>query len=528
MSTAQPQYHAESLTSMLRMLRQQTSHTGLLTDWLNSVVQRTQAISVQCFLLKPEGTGLIKTAKADLNGVDIETNPSMISDTDYDADNALTLCLIERKFIQMQLSQCNETLRRILFSPSEHYTLNEGNLILLPLHAQDENSPVMGVLAIYQLTAIDTDDLLAVQHLNEAALSQIVHMRALSRAASVRFKNQQQCPPIPNDYGIIGNSDAMKHLRLNISQALHINRNVLITGETGTGKELVAKAIQQSGSRRSQPFCIQNCASIPENLLESELFGYHKGAFTGADKHYQGLLRSADKGTVFLDEIGDMPLPLQAKLLRVLEEKRVRPLGSTQSFPIDIRIIAATHQNLDKLISDGKFRSDLYYRLAQFPIALPNLKARHRDVVLLANHFIHAYAEEHHTSPAILTEEVEGILLGYSFPGNVRELKNLVDRALIMSQNSGVILPELFACERPATPRSEQGESRITSRQPVREGNSFIAQVDDFEHQLLTHFLSKYQGNLRAVAQALKLSKGSLDYRMRKFNLLAKDWRDQI
>ncbi|MDX1302269.1 sigma-54 dependent transcriptional regulator [Photobacterium sp.] len=527
MSTAHAQYYTQSLASALDMLERQTSHTGLLTCWLKSVRQLTEAASVQCFLLKPEGE-LIKTARANLDGVDIEINPPTLSDTDYDADNALTLCLTERKHIEMRYSQCNETLRHILFTSSERYTLNEGCILLLPLHTQDENSSVNGVLAIYQAEEIDSNDIPAVQSLNGVALSKILQMRSLSKAASALFKIQQQSPPIPSDYGIVGDSDAIKKVRLKISQALHINRNVLVTGETGTGKELVARAIQQSGSRRTQAFCIQNCASIPDHLLESELFGYHKGAFTGANKDYPGLLRSADKGTVFLDEIGDMPLQLQAKLLRVLEDKQVRPLGSTQSFPIDIRIIAATHQHLDKLISEGKFRHDLYYRLAQFPIALPNLKARNRDAVLLANYFIHAYAKEHQTPPAILTEEAEAILLSYSFPGNVRELKNLVDRALIISQNSGAITPELFAYELQSLPASCEDESHHTTSQPIKEGNSFTAQVDDFERQLLTHFLSKYQGNLRAVAQALKLSKGSLDYRMRKFNLLAKDWRDRV
>lgn len=153
---------------------------------------------------------------------------------------------------------------------------------------------------------------------------------------------------IPSDFNIVGDSSAIKEVRLNISKALHINRNVLVTGETGSGKELIAKAIHQFGNRRNEPYVVQNCASIPEHLLESELFGYQKGAFTGADRDYIGLIRSADKGILFLDEIGDMPSSLQAKLLRVLEEKKVRPLGSTTLYDIDVKVVAATHQALIK------------------------------------------------------------------------------------------------------------------------------------------------------------------------------------
>src|SRR5690606_5465432 len=180
---------------------------------------------------------------------------------------------------------------------------------------------------------------------------------------------------------LLGQSPPMRSVYQLIGKVLHSPVSVLITGETGTGKELVARAIHDCGYRRSKTFIVQNCASLPENLLESELFGYRKGAFTGADRDHTGLLDAADNGTLFLDEIGDMPLALQAKLLRVLQEGEVRPLGSTETHKVDVRIIAATHQNLHKRVQEGRFREDLFYRLSHFPIELPPLRARDEDIL---------------------------------------------------------------------------------------------------------------------------------------------------
>src|SRR5690606_23733680 len=182
-------------------------------------------------------------------------------------------------------------------------------------------------------------------------------------------------------------SPRMRALYRLIGKVLHNPVSVLITGETGTGKELVARAIHDCGLRRSKAFIVQNCASLPENLLESEMFGYRKGAFSGADRDRSGLLDAADTGTLFLDEIGDMPLALQAKLLRVLQEGEVRPLGSTETHKVDIRIIAATHRDLKSLVEAGTFREDLFYRLSHFPIELPPLQERGPDILQLAHHF---------------------------------------------------------------------------------------------------------------------------------------------
>jgi DNA-binding NtrC family response regulator len=209
---------------------------------------------------------------------------------------------------------------------------------------------------------------------------------------------------------------------------------VLLTGETGTGKELVARAIHYNGPRAAKPFVEINCTALPENLLEAELFGYEAGAFTDARAPKPGLFESAQGGTLFLDEIGDLSFALQAKLLRVLEEKRVRRLGSLRDQPLDVRVIAATHVNLTAAIEEQRFRRDLYYRLNVFPIHLPPLRERGEDVLLLAASFLDRFSSEYETPRPPITPEVQRVLLGHSWPGNVRELRNAVERAVLLGE----------------------------------------------------------------------------------------------
>ena len=219
------------------------------------------------------------------------------------------------------------------------------------------------------------------------------------------------------------------------------SRNVLITGESGTGKELVAKAIHYNGVRKEGPFFAINCAAIPETLLESELFGYKKGAFTDAKSDKKGLIFEANEGTLFLDEITEMPLTLQAKLLRVIEEREVRPLGDTNSYPIDVRIISTSNRDIASLIQQGRFREDLYYRLKVIDIEMPPLRERKEDIPILVQHFIHKFSKELKKAVSSVSEDALKILLNYSWPGNIRELENIIQRAITLSQHE-VILPE--------------------------------------------------------------------------------------
>ncbi|MCL4211920.1 MAG: sigma-54-dependent Fis family transcriptional regulator [Phycisphaeraceae bacterium] len=263
---------------------------------------------------------------------------------------------------------------------------------------------------------------------------------------------------------IVGQSPAMKQVYKLIGLIAPRDINVLITGESGTGKELVARAILQHSPRRTRAFLAVNCAAIPETLLESELFGHERGAFTGADARRIGKFEQCDGGTIFLDEVGDIPLPTQAKLLRVLQEQAFQRLGGSATIRTDVRIIAATHQPLEKLIAERRFRQDLYYRLKVATIHVPPLREREVDAVLLAHYFVTRYAADFGAGIQSFSPEVLPMLLRYPWPGNVRELENTIKAALVMARGS-VMLPEFL----PEHIRSWRGDSATPSVSPANE-----------------------------------------------------------
>ena len=233
---------------------------------------------------------------------------------------------------------------------------------------------------------------------------------------------------------IVGKSPAITAIFDLIKLVSAASANVLITGESGSGKEMVARALHNSGPRKSKPFIPLNCTAIPENLLESELFGHVKGSFTGATSDRRGLFEEADKGTLFLDEIGDLSLPLQAKLLRVLQEREIRPVGSSQSKRVDVRIIAATHRDLRIMVKDGKFREDLFYRLNVVPVRVPALRERTEDIPLLVEKFIKKFAAQNNSNIKGITPDAMAVLMAHPWPGNVRELENVIERAMVLSR----------------------------------------------------------------------------------------------
>jgi len=264
--------------------------------------------------------------------------------------------------------------------------------------------------------------------------------------------------------------------------------SVLVRGESGTGKELLARAIHRASPRSAKPFVAINCGAIPEQLLESELFGHMKGSFTGAARDYKGLFQSAEGGTVFLDEIGDMPLPLQVKLLRVLQDKEIRPIGSTQTIPVDVRIISATHRNLEEAIKAGNFREDLYYRLNVVSFALPALCERREDIPVLATHFLNQLADRYKKPLNGFAADAMEILVRANWPGNVRELYNVVEQAVALSTTS-IITPALVDS-------AMRGQSAELS--------SFESARSEFERDYLAKLLKITGGN---VTQAAKLAK---------------------
>ncbi len=319
---------------------------------------------------------------------------------------------------------------------------------------------------------------------------------------------------------IIGETEQMKRVEdLILKIARSEATTVLIQGESGTGKELVAKAIHNTSARADKPFLAINCAALPVTLLESELMGHEKGAFTDAKTAKKGLLELADGGTMFLDEIGDMDMNMQAKLLRVLEERSFRRVGGIRDIKVDVRIISATNQDLLGAMSEGRFRKDLYYRLQVVPIMLPPLRDRGGDVLLLARHFMEQFGKECHKDRHGLSPEAEQVLLAHSWPGNVRELKNVIERAMIF-EIEGDILPEhlpLEIMDAQPTPVLQAGTSfTLDCITLPEEGIS----IEDVEQALVKKALETAGGNQTRAAQLLRMPRDAFRRRMKRYGLV--------
>jgi len=293
---------------------------------------------------------------------------------------------------------------------------------------------------------------------------------------------------------------------------------VLIQGESGTGKEMVARAIHAESSRAERSFVGINCAAIPGNLLESELFGYEKGAFTDAKARKMGLVEKAHGGTLFLDEIGDMDVHLQAKLLRVLEERTIRRVGGLEQIPVDVRVIAATNQDLEDRLRAGRFREDLYYRLKIISIPLPPLRERKADILPLSQHFIQEANRKFHKSVQGFTREAEGLLLDYPWPGNVRELKNTIERILILEEAEW-IAPEHLPPETLRGRAAREEEVWIPQEPEILRGVSYEAILDDVGRHLIREALRLSRGNKAQAARFLSLDRGTLRYQLKRLDL---------
>ncbi|MDQ6786799.1 MAG: sigma-54 dependent transcriptional regulator [Acidobacteriota bacterium] len=311
---------------------------------------------------------------------------------------------------------------------------------------------------------------------------------------------------------VVGDSVKMREVLDLVERVSKTDITILITGESGTGKELVAKGIHFSGSRAAQPFIAVNCAAIPESLIESELFGHRRGAFTGASADAKGKFEEADGGTLFLDEISAMPLGLQTRLLRVLQEQEIVRLGESKSRKIDTRIITATNRNLDVMIEDGTFREDLYFRLAVVPINLPPLRERREDIPLLIEYFLERAKKKYKFENLKIEREVFAALSNYSFPGNVRELENLVKRTVVLSNGDRITAEDLP--ENVRQPRQNAGG--VLFELPP-DGVS----LEEMEKEILRRALEMTGGNRTHAARYLNITRSALLYRMQKYGLAA-------
>jgi Nif-specific regulatory protein len=344
-------------------------------------------------------------------------------------------------------------------------------------------------------------------------LAKSVHSRAVEeenrRLRSLLGRNRAPSTDI------IGQSAVMQNLFGMIAQVADSNTTVLIHGETGTGKELVARAIHRNSSRLRGPLVQVNCAAIPDTLLESELFGHERGAFTGALHQRRGRFEEAQGGTIFLDEVGELSAAAQAKLLRVLQEKQFQPLGSSRVVRVDVRVIAATNRNLEQDLASGRFRPDLFYRLNVFPLSLPPLRERGSDVILLADHFVLKYTRETGKPVKKISSAVSDILLAYQWPGNVRELENCIERAMLVATGTTIEPAHL--------PPSLQ--QLLPGRERAKEHGRFDAVVEAQERELITHALQETRGNQTRAAKLLGITKRIIQYRIRKMGIDPRSYR---
>ena len=491
----QPLHYAEALLEQYARLARAADAGSLLGDFVLAAAQLADCELVQLYLLDAGHSVLGLNAEC-LGGLlqprEMETLPA-----DYKDEQLLQYSLCQNRVLD--LVELNDSLHDTSFLPVSKQPWRA--LLCLPL--QDQQQAVQGLLLCASYHPGDLGGF--AKSLGQLGTFVQAQLQLLRRLRRPQGDSQPVAPaPCASGYGMIGESPAMRRTYQLIGKVLHSPYTVLLTGETGTGKELVARAIHDCGARRTASFVVQNCSALPEHLLESELFGYRKGAFTGAERDRRGLFDAADGGTLFLDEIGDMPLPLQAKLLRVLQEGEIRPLGSNDTHRIDVRIVAATHRNLEAMVRDGSFREDLFYRLAQFPIELPPLRQRGADILELARHFAEKACAFLERDPCSWSTAALDRLAGYAFPGNVRELKGMVERAVLLCE-TGELLPSHFSLR--DVPTDNHSSPHLRER------------LEQVERSMLLDCLRKNGGNRTLAARELGLPRRTLLYRMGRLNI---------
>jgi sigma-54-dependent transcriptional regulator len=492
-----PLHYAEALLQRFAALARLSNRAALLDALAESSAQLSDCELSQLYLLDATHTRL--TLSADWHNCALHPKTDASLPSDYNDEQLLQFCLCQNQVLC--LNELNSSLYSINFLPAAKTPWH--SLLCMPL--QDEQQHVTGLLLIASQSPRELRGFAdSLTQLGNFAIAQLHHLQRQHSGPAATIEPARSQSKAGSGYDMIGDSAPMRALHQMISKVLHIPVSVLLNGETGTGKELVARAIHEYGMRRSKPLVIQNCASLPENLLESELFGYRKGAFSGADRDHQGLFDAANGGTLFLDEIGDMPLTLQAKLLRVLQEGEIRPLGSNTTHKVDVRIIAATHHNLRERVEQGVFREDLYYRLAQFPIQLPPLRERGPDILTLARYFADKTCELLQHQRCDWAEATLQALSAYDFPGNVRELKGLVERAVLLCED-GELLPEHF--------NLSQNLESTSNNMTLRE------RLERVERNMLIECLRKNGGNQTFAANELGLPRRTLLYRMQRLNI---------
>ncbi|MDP0499877.1 MAG: sigma 54-interacting transcriptional regulator [Verrucomicrobiota bacterium JB022] len=384
-------------------------------------------------------------------------------------------------------------------------------LLCVPLKYQEK---AVGTLSIERRHSPDIgwEADLRLMTMIASMVAQAAHLRqdTAEQIQSLRQENSRLQEAIANDFrpkGMIGSSSLMRTVYYHIDQVAHSVTTVLIRGESGTGKELVAKALHEKSKRARRPFVKFNCAALPDSIIESELFGHEKGAFTGALAMRKGRFETADGGTIFLDEIGDISPTTQVKLLRVLQEKEFERVGSQETRRVDVRVIAATSRNLEDMMAKGQFREDLYYRLNVFPIYVPPLRERKCDILLLADHFIERYAERQGVAPMRISSAAIDLLTSYFWPGNVRELENCIERAVLLSKGQSIKAHHL--------PPTLQKKSATESNDHA----TIEEAIQAVEREMIIDALKDTKSNMAEAARRLGLTERKMGLRVKKYDI---------
>ena len=416
--------------------------------------------------------------------------------------------------------------RRHYKEVEKKFAVKSSLILCFPLFFRDKN--VYGAVQIIDTTPNKTSFNLDTSYLTQ--LQNLVDICSIALSNAILYNNEKQktfnlktaLDEKKSKSMIIGQSNSFQQCLDLVKSYADTEFHVLITGESGTGKELIAEKVHQSSVRKNKPFLVQNCSAIPETLLESELFGYKKGAFTGASKDKMGLFEAANEGTVFLDEIGDMPMSIQASLLRVLQKNEIKPLGSTQVKHVDVRIVTATNKDIKKMIAENSFRQDLFYRLSVLPVHLPPLKERREDIPLLIKHFFEKEAVKAGTIEKKLSTDALQSLVSYTWPGNIRELENLIRYLIVTAQDDYIELINIPLHIREQDPGLDPFSVPETTSK--KHSNNFISNIGSMtwpqlEKEYVIALLKKNNWNITWAAKASGINRSTFASRMRKLKI---------
>ena len=386
-----------------------------------------------------------------------------------------------------------------------------------------KNPPLVVIVTAYGSEKIAVEAMKKGAYDYVAKPYEIDELRIIAKNAFEKISLQEENARLRLEIGrleglgeIIGQSEAIKEVFDRIEKVGTTDVTVLIEGESGSGKELVSREIHKRSKRRNEPLIIMNCAAVPETLIESELFGHEKGAFTGAAERRSGKFELANKGTIFLDEIGDMSISTQSKLLRVLQEQKFERLGGTETLAVDVRIISATHRDLEEEIEEGRFREDLYYRIKVVNIKIPPLRHRSEDIPLLVNRFIQYFSEKHQKRIASISSEAMKILISYNWPGNVRQLKNIIESAVVLANKE--ILDTTDLPEEITHPENTAVTVKnINYNLSFRDAKKIL--IENFERDFIKRKLEEFSGNISRTAEALDMHRQNLQQKIRELRI---------